>query len=110
MNHLRQLHHFCAFALALLFTLGVVSQAQSPPAYRNIPLWPRPFADDSWVLGSVTGVATDAQNHVWVVHRGNEYSKRTARHDSRSGGQGQPSSAFVVWRRYTFWNMTRTAD
>ena len=24
------------------------------------------------VLGSVTGVATDAQNNVWVVHRGND--------------------------------------
>ena len=45
-------------------------EAQGAPAYRNIPLWPRPFPDDSWVIGSVTGVATDAQNNVWVVHRG----------------------------------------
>jgi len=94
MNRLRQLHHFCAFALALLFTLGVVSQAQSPPAYRNIPLWPRPFADDSWVLGSVTGVATDAQNHVWVVHRGNESLEANERGMIPvPGGQGQPSSS-----------------
>jgi DNA-binding beta-propeller fold protein YncE len=32
-------------------------------------LWPQPFPDE-WVLGSVTGVTTDAQNNVWVVHRG----------------------------------------
>ena len=35
-----------------------------------MPLWPRPFPDDSWVLGSITGVTVDAQNHVWVAHRG----------------------------------------
>ena len=40
------------------------------PAYRVVPLWPRPFHDDSWVLGSITGVTVDAQNHVWVAHRG----------------------------------------
>jgi len=40
------------------------------PAYRVVPLWPQPFQDDSWVFGSITGVAVDAQNHVWVAHRG----------------------------------------
>src|SRR5436189_6437301 len=39
------------------------------PAYRVVPLWPRPFQDDSWVFGSITGVTVDAQNHVWVAHR-----------------------------------------
>jgi DNA-binding beta-propeller fold protein YncE len=44
--------------------------AAGPPAYRVTPLWPQPFQDDSWVLGSITGVTVDAQNHVWVAHRG----------------------------------------
>jgi DNA-binding beta-propeller fold protein YncE len=44
--------------------------AAAAPAYRVVPLWPRPFHDDSWVLGSITGVTVDAQNHVWVAHRG----------------------------------------
>src|ERR1700704_960361 len=44
--------------------------AASPPAYHVTLLWPRPFQDDSWVLGSITGVTVDAQNHVWVAHRG----------------------------------------
>jgi len=44
--------------------------ATSAPAYRVVPLWPRPFQDDSWVLGSITGVTVDTQNHVWVAHRG----------------------------------------
>src|SRR5262245_12611402 len=42
--------------LVVLLVATVLAQAQSAPTYRNIPLWPRPFADDSWVLGSVTGV------------------------------------------------------
>jgi len=43
--------------------------AAGAPTYRVVPLWPQPFRDDSWVLGSITGVTVDAQNHVWVAHR-----------------------------------------
>ena len=42
------------------------------PRYQVDPWWPRPFTNQSWVLGSVTGVTVDAQNHVWVVHRGGD--------------------------------------
>jgi DNA-binding beta-propeller fold protein YncE len=40
--------------------------------YQADPWWPRPFTNQSWVLGSVTGVTVDAQNHIWVVHRGGD--------------------------------------
>ena len=101
MTSLRYLRHVGAFCLALLVAAGVGSslleraaEAQGAPAYRNIPLWPRPFADDSWILGSVTGVATDAQNHVWVAHRGNESLEANERGMIPvPGGQGQPSSS-----------------
>jgi DNA-binding beta-propeller fold protein YncE len=34
-------------------------------------LWPKPFpVAKHWILGSVTGVTVDAQDHIWVVHRG----------------------------------------
>jgi DNA-binding beta-propeller fold protein YncE len=33
------------------------------------PLWPRPLPNH-WILGSVTGVAIDKRDHVWLVHRG----------------------------------------
>ena len=33
------------------------------------PFWPKPLPNH-WVLGSVTGVAVDSQDHVWIVHRG----------------------------------------
>jgi len=55
----------CVFA-ALLTASGI---AQAPPNYKVVPLWPQPLPNH-WVLGSVTGVATDAQDHIWVVHRG----------------------------------------
>ena len=58
---------------ALLVISGVVLltghqtlAAQGAPTYRVAPLWPQPFPDDSWVIGSVSGVTVDSQNHVWV--------------------------------------------
>jgi len=56
-------------ASAVLALLTASGAAQSPPAYRVVPLWPQPLPNH-WVLGSVTGVAVDAQDHVWVTHRG----------------------------------------
>jgi NHL repeat-containing protein len=55
-------------ALTLAF-FAASGAAQSPPNYRVVPLWPQPLPNH-WVLGSVTGVAVDAQDHVWVTHRG----------------------------------------
>jgi hypothetical protein len=90
-----------ATGLALLVAIGSVTvldrttEAQTAaPVYRNIPLWPRPFVDDFLVIGSVTGVATDAQNNVWVVHRGNDSLEANERGMIPVvGGQGQPSSS-----------------
>ncbi|HKE86728.1 MAG TPA: hypothetical protein VKB50_23390 [Vicinamibacterales bacterium] len=57
-----------AAALPLLAP-AVVSQGRAPK-YEVQALWPRPFQEQSWVLGSITGVTIDGQNHIWVVHRG----------------------------------------
>ena len=43
--------------------------AAAPPAYQVDPLWPKPLPNH-WILGSVTGVAVDSRDHVWIVHRG----------------------------------------
>jgi len=41
------------------------------PKLEVEPLWPKPFpVAKHWILGSVTGVTVDAQDHIWVVHRG----------------------------------------
>ena len=48
----------------------VFAQARNAaPAYRVQPFWPQPLPNH-WVFGSITGVTVDAQDHVWVTHRG----------------------------------------
>lgn len=41
------------------------------PVFKVDPLWPKPLPNH-WVLGSVTGIAVDAQDHIWITHRGAE--------------------------------------
>jgi DNA-binding beta-propeller fold protein YncE len=62
--------------VASLVIAGASLFGQAPPAFQVDPLWPKPLPNH-WLLGSVTGVAVDAQDHVWVVHRG--YDSMTAR-------------------------------
>lgn len=38
------------------------------PRFEVDPMWPKPLPNN-WVLGSTIGVAVDAQDHVWIVHR-----------------------------------------
>ena len=66
----------CGWLLALSGVIALqhdaATQGRTRPAYQADPWWPRPFQDQSWVLGSITGVTVDAQNHLWVVHRGGD--------------------------------------
>ena len=64
-------------ALAMCIAAGVgrvtAQRGGAAPAPRLEveALWPKPFpVAKHWILGSVTGVAVDAQDHIWVVHRG----------------------------------------
>ena len=64
---------------ALLVVLGVSAavpetgaqgaRGVQAPSFKVDPLWPRPLPNH-WVLGSVTGVAVDSQDHIWITHRG----------------------------------------
>jgi hypothetical protein len=38
------------------------------PRFEVDPLWPKPLPNH-WLLGNVIGVATDAQDHIWIIHR-----------------------------------------
>jgi hypothetical protein len=38
------------------------------PRYEVDPFWPKPLPN-RWILGAVAGVAVDARDHVWIVHR-----------------------------------------
>jgi DNA-binding beta-propeller fold protein YncE len=73
----RQLLIGAGFAVALgglaatdAFLKGHGAQAQNmeAPHYEVDPLWPKPLPNH-WVLGSVIGVAVDADDHIWIIHR-----------------------------------------
>lgn len=65
-----------SIAAASLVLVGAAAAAPQPPTFTVDPLWPKPLPNH-WLLGSVTGVAVDARDHVWIVHRG--YDSMTAR-------------------------------
>jgi sugar lactone lactonase YvrE len=78
-----------AAAAATVGLCTVVSAFQGGiPGFQVDPLWPKPLPNH-WLLGSVTGVAVDAQDHVWVVHRG--YDSMTSR--TEIGAATNPKTA-----------------
>lgn len=75
----RPYRSMCAGLVAVLLALGAFSAApetdaqgsrgKQSPMFKVDPLWPKPLPNH-WVLGSVTGVAVDSQDHIWITHRG----------------------------------------
>ncbi len=61
--------------LALVVAAGVgqptLAQGRGAgvPRLEVDPFFPKPLGNH-WILGSVTGVTVDAQDHIWAVHRG----------------------------------------
>jgi DNA-binding beta-propeller fold protein YncE len=60
-----------AIALMLTGTAQAQQAASSvtAPKFEVDTMWPKPLPNH-WILGSVVGVAVDADDHVWVTHRG----------------------------------------
>ncbi len=65
--------------LALLIALGagssllqkratVEAAGVQVPRFEVDPMWPKPLPNH-WVMGSVIGVAADASDHIWIIHR-----------------------------------------
>ena len=72
------------------------AQAQSAaqaPRFEVDPFWPRPLPNH-WLLGNAIGVWADAQDQVWIVHRGsdtlaaNEKGLETKSSDCCAGAPG----------------------
>jgi len=60
-----------AFAAAVFVApMGAMQSGKPPmaPAFDVDPFWPKPLPNH-WVLGSTIGLAVDARDHVWIVHR-----------------------------------------
>jgi DNA-binding beta-propeller fold protein YncE len=60
---------FMIGAALVAMLAATAAQAPQAPTFQVDPFWPKPLPNH-WLFGSITGVAVDAQNHVWVVHRG----------------------------------------
>ena len=59
-----------AILLAASFVPAASAQQRSsarPPAFEVDPMWPA--VPNDWVLGEVTSIAVDGDDHVWVLHR-----------------------------------------
>ncbi len=69
-----------AVFVAVLLALGVGSTllekkarveaaGLQAPMFEVDPMWPKPLPNH-WLLGMTIGVSVDAQDHVWIIHRG----------------------------------------
>jgi DNA-binding beta-propeller fold protein YncE len=54
-------------ALLLLILFPSIFVAQSAPVFKVDPTWPQEMPK-KWIMGAVTSVFVDAQDHVWVTH------------------------------------------
>ncbi len=57
------------------------TQMVRAPKFEIDPYWPKPIPNQ-WVYGTVIGVATDAQDNVYIVHRGVTGAEAGAEGDS----------------------------
>ncbi len=67
------IRHPCAALTASLSFLALASCATSTtpaatPQFHVDPAWPKPLPNH-WILGQVSGVAVDADDHIWVLQR-----------------------------------------
>lgn len=59
--------------IAFGFSIGHVASAvdtygSKQPQYKVYPSWPKALPNN-WILGEVSGIATDDRDHVWIIHR-----------------------------------------
>ena len=48
--------------------IDATAQSAKAPSFEVDPFWPQPLPN-GWILGNVIGVAVDARDHVYIVHR-----------------------------------------
>ena len=79
MSDMKRCLYICAAFILIAFGAGQTELKKAAdaqgragvqaPIFKVDPLWPKPLPNH-WVLGSVTGVAVDARDHIWIIHRG----------------------------------------
>jgi DNA-binding beta-propeller fold protein YncE len=56
-------------AASLTISIAGAQQAADMPAFAVDRTWPQPLPNN-WAVGPVSGIATDARDHIWIIHRG----------------------------------------
>ena len=51
--------------------------ASDAPVFAVDAAWPKPLPKN-WIVGPVSGIASDARDHIWLIHRG-ELAKQEGR-------------------------------
>jgi DNA-binding beta-propeller fold protein YncE len=64
---MRQLLIIAATAVAVV-TMASGQTDRRAPVYQVDPAWPKALPNH-WLVGAIAGIAVDARDHVWVVHR-----------------------------------------
>lgn len=54
---------------------SVDASATLAPRFEVDPFWPKPLPNH-WVIGATIGVAVDARDHVWILHRQNSLEEK----------------------------------
>src|ERR1700693_6382002 len=57
-----------AAAAAALVAIGCAQSPMREGGYAVDAAWPKPLPNN-WTLGQVAGIAVDARDHVWLIHR-----------------------------------------
>jgi DNA-binding beta-propeller fold protein YncE len=70
------------FVFASVAALSGAQAVRQVPAYQIDPMWPKALPNN-WLVGAIAGIAVDARDHVWIVHR---------------PGTLQPNETRSIWR------------
>lgn len=70
---MKWLTRLLAFVLATVLAAAPpairhATAAKDAPRFQVDPFWPKPLPDN-WILGQVSGVATDRNDHIWIIQR-----------------------------------------
>src|SRR4030095_2631811 len=68
---------FCGTLNAAQAPTPTPNLPQVPEVYKFVPGWPKPLPH-GWVMGNVTGMFVDKEDHIWVLSRPEEDSKSAA--------------------------------
>ena len=96
MNRTSLLSKLLLLLSAFTLTVGCTTSTKriegsaSGPAFAVDASWPKPLPNN-WILGQVAGIATDKNDHIWIIQR-----PRTLTEDERGSSTTPPRSKCCV--------------